>query len=62
MFTIVVGEDVHPMLQAWPGQDVQPHSARISILFPQGFQSCSRKDFNPDQAKISILTPQGFQS
>ena len=31
MFTIVVGQDVHPMLQSWTGQDVQPDSAMISI-------------------------------
>ena len=43
MFTIVVGQDVHPMLQSRPGQDVQPDLAE--------FQSWPRKDFNPDLFK-----------
>ena len=60
MFTIVVGQDTHSMLQS--GQDVQPDLAMILILTPQGFQSWLHKDFNPDSARISILTPQGFQS
>ena len=68
----------HPMLCYNHGQvKIQPDSAMISILTPQGFQSwpamisiltwsgfqsCLRKDFNPDPAMISILTAQGFQS
>ena len=43
MFTIGVGQDVHPMLQSRPGQDVQPDLAE--------FQSWPRKDFNPDLFK-----------
>ena len=58
MFTIVVGQDVHPMLQSWTGQDVQPDSAMISILTRNDFNISilTRKDFNPDLARISILT------
>ena len=58
MFTIVVGQDVHPMLQSWTGQDVQPDSAMISILTRNDFNISilTRKDFNPDLARILILT------
>ena len=77
MFIIVVGQDVHPMLQygqvkmynltrpgfqSWHRNDFNPDLVRISILTWSGFQSWPRNDFNPDLVRISILTSQGFQS